>query len=92
MGPRRRIIEGAQADKGPQTPNCEGGCRCQRSQKGEITMPKYLVTNVYKSTATVEVEAASEADALRIALGAPDEPCNDQWLYESTAREIEDER
>lgn len=55
-------------------------------------MPKYLVTNVYKSTATVEVEAASEADALRIALGAPDEPCNDQWLYESTAREIEDER
>lgn len=32
-------------------------------------MPKYIVTNIYKYTAIVEVEANSKDEAKRIALG-----------------------
>lgn len=48
---------------------------------------KYIVTNVYKSTGTIEVEADSEKEALKIALGMEDESNNDMWLYDSTASE-----
>ena len=51
-------------------------------------MAKFLVTNVYKYTATVEVEADSESDALDVALGLDDQPNNDYWLYESTAQVV----
>lgn len=51
-------------------------------------MKKYLVTNIYKYTATVEVEAEDESEAKKKALGMPDERNNDDWLYDSEAREI----
>lgn len=48
---------------------------------------KYIVTNTYKYTATVEVEADSENDALEKALLLEDERNNDDWLWDSTVRE-----
>jgi len=55
----------------------------------ESEMPKYLVTNTYRSTGTVEVEADSEDAALELALSMEDVPNNDDSLYDSTAKEIE---
>lgn len=51
----------------------------------------FVVRNTYKYTATVEVEADSEMDALTKALGLDDEPLNDDWLYDSTAKMVERE-
>ena len=48
---------------------------------------KYIVTNTYKYTATVEIEADSEEEALNLALGADDEHNNDDWLYDSVVVE-----
>ena len=52
-------------------------------------MPLYKVTNIYKSTATLEVEADSRDEALRLALGMEDEPNHDESLYDSRAEEID---
>lgn len=49
---------------------------------------KYLVTNEYHYTATVEVEADSWEEALELALGMDDEPNHDDVLYASKAKEI----
>lgn len=50
-------------------------------------MKKYLVTNIYKYTATVEVEAEDETEAMQKALGLPDERNQDDWLYDSEVKE-----
>lgn len=53
-------------------------------------MNKYKVTNVYKYTGEITVEAESEKDALELALGMVAERSSDDWLYDSSAILIKD--
>lgn len=51
---------------------------------------KYIVTNIYKYTADVEVEADSESEAKEKAMCIEDFRNNDDWLYDSKVREVEE--
>lgn len=54
-------------------------------------MAKWKIVNTYKSTAVCYVEADTEKQALKTALGMDDIESHDQSLYDSDAYEISDE-
>lgn len=49
---------------------------------------KYIITNIYKYTATVEVEAESEKEAREIAIECKDEPNNDDYLCDCKVQKV----
>lgn len=51
---------------------------------------KYIVTNTYHYTTTVEVEAESKREALEISLHLDGDRNHDDTLYESSAREVDE--
>ena len=51
-------------------------------------MPTFRITNTYKYTATIEVEAQDVNDALSKSLHLDDEKNNDDWLYESDVKQV----
>ena len=51
-------------------------------------MPTFRITNTYKYTATIEVEAKDVNDALYKSLHLDDEKNNDDWLYESHVKQV----
>ena len=51
-------------------------------------MPTFRITNTYKYTATIEVDAQDVNDALSKSLHLDDEKNNDDWLYESHVKQV----
>lgn len=51
----------------------------------------FRVRNEYRCTADVVVQAVDSRDALRVALGLPDEPNHDDSLYDSEVIEESDQ-
>ena len=56
----------------------------------KVNMPKFLITNTYKYTQTLEVNAPDKTTALEMAALLDDEFLhnNDDWVYDQEIKEL----